>query len=433
MFSGWLAVGFVLYRVCGVIFAALIAGALAACAAVDETIDNRFDSIDRSAGKARNESVLRNIARASQRIPLTFMAFSKVSGGLSANVSSSLPTFAIGPQPLPTQVQRDVVISNSTLGGSTTASNAVDFAVLESNDFYHALLDPGDLIDFHTLIQQGYPRELLFWLFADSVRITIIDTSKPRSQPEYWELRNRVDERESCQDIPGIGHLCFKDMVDLAMITGLSVQVKPGDETESSGRRSAKSDGDSSKAAKQKIYSRLCLDPFFSRQTAVFITQSRKDYSPSPALRKLRLATQTTPANLRTYCGQQFKVDPKNPPKLEMKSLMGGRRYIYEIKTRSTFAIYQFLGRILAERAFDRVLMTGLEPDTADQRQILSINVDHATDCAVSTTLRGITYCVPERGSEITKLIFNLLTQLIALKTQSKDLGITPTVRVSPF
>jgi hypothetical protein len=41
-------------------------------------------------------------------------------------------------------------------------------------------------------------------------------------------------------------------------------------------------------------------------------------------------------------------------------------------------------------------------------------------------------YCVPRDGAENTKSIFGLLAQLIALRTQTGDLAITPAVRVSP-
>lgn len=474
----------------------LIAGALSGCAVVDSSIDDRYDSIDRSAGRARNESVLRNIARASQKVPLTFMAFSKVSGGLSANVAAAMPSFSLGPHGPAAAVQRDVTIGNTTLGTSSSATNAVDIAVLESSDFYRALLNPGDLIDFNILVQQGYPRELLFWLFADSVRITVTtitpqqgaaqpkeqeslpkeqESQRPRRQSlpsgrqsRYWEIHNRVEKSESCEDIPPFGVLCFSDMVDLAMITGLSVKVTPAAEADHARQIGAKSGSgtnitiynSSSDTARRTPNSRLCRDHFFEKEARSFafgeeINRFKKRrnerYSPSRALGQLlefiRIAhnpahycdvvpISTGRRNARSPITRPDSAGPSPGPRLSLKSTftLKGKtiEVTYEIKTRSTFAIYQFLGQILEKEKMNEVLMTGLEIDTDDNRKILAVTKDRSSDCAVSTTLRNNFYCVPEQAeSRNTKLIFSLLTQLIALKTQTKDLGITPTVRLS--
>ena len=421
-----IAAGDVVYRIRCVVGASLIAGALAGCGRIDATLDDRYDSIDRAAGKARNESILRNIARASEDIPLTFMAFSKVSGSLQANVSAALPNFVIGPSPFPTQVQRDVVIGNTTLGGSTTAANAVDFAILESSDFYRALLDPSDLLDFNYLIRQGYSRELLFWLFADSVRITI----KNKRHLEFYEFRNGVDGDESCQYLPGLRQkVCFRNIVDVAIGAGLSVQSITREEPNSSGGggqgRGAKGSSNSSKPTRRTI-SRLCFDPFFLKQAA----------TESPAAHNMfRLFLKAYPIPIDPLCSSD--PDPKQfnalgTDRLKIGSGKKGGKIEFEIVTRSTFGIYQFLGRILAADAMDRIMMTGRNGASEDERRILSIVRDQAADCAVNITLRGKYYCVPERGSDNTKRIFSLLSQLIALKTQTQDLGITPTVRLSP-
>ena len=57
----------------------VLLGVLGGCAFVD-IVDPRYDSINRSTAKARNESILLNVVRASHNAPLNFVAFSKVSG-----------------------------------------------------------------------------------------------------------------------------------------------------------------------------------------------------------------------------------------------------------------------------------------------------------------------------------------------------------------
>src|SRR5438128_1157245 len=69
---------------------------LTACAMVD-TIDPRYDSINRTTVKARNESILLNIVRASHSAPLNFVAFSKVSGTTTMTGNSGLPQLNVGP------------------------------------------------------------------------------------------------------------------------------------------------------------------------------------------------------------------------------------------------------------------------------------------------------------------------------------------------
>ena len=111
----------------------LLAGVLSACTLVD-TVDPRYDTINNSTEKARNQSVLLNIVRASQSAPLNFIAFSKVTGQTSTNVGVALPQFAVGPfapgfaAPSP---QRTFMFSNSSLNATLGATNSFDISVLE--------------------------------------------------------------------------------------------------------------------------------------------------------------------------------------------------------------------------------------------------------------------------------------------------------------
>src|SRR5262245_47649703 len=69
------------------------AAVVTACSAVDNAIDPRYDDINRSTAKARNESILLNIVRASHNAPLNFVAFSRVSGTTSISGNAALPNF----------------------------------------------------------------------------------------------------------------------------------------------------------------------------------------------------------------------------------------------------------------------------------------------------------------------------------------------------
>jgi hypothetical protein len=127
----------------------------------------------------------------------------------------------------------------------------------------------------------------------------------------------------------------------------------------------------------------------------------------------------------------------------------------FKIVTRSTYSIYQFLGKLVKQSAAGegageaREVRQTMEertqtlpnlPREDEMVPILStiredstlVNIVRQADgeCFVDTRFIDGSYCVPERGSANTKRIFALLSQLIALKTSAADLAITPAVRV---
>ena len=100
----------------------------------------------------------------------------------------------------------------------------------------------------------------------------------------------------------------------------------------------------------------------------------------------------------------------------------------YEIVPRSTFGIYQFLGRILRTHQENALLLRGSR-FLPEDRRILAIERTGTGGCLVDINFEDEYYCVPVRGAENTKRIMGLLSQLVALNTSTLDLAITPTVR----
>jgi hypothetical protein len=376
-----------------------------------DTVDPRYDSINRATAKARNESILLNIIRASQNAPLNFIAFSKVYGQTSVNLGAGLPTFAVGPKPLPTLIQRDYAFSNTALNASTGAINSFDISVLESKDFYNALLSPVDLPTLNFFVRQGYSRELLFWLFTESVRETIAGHT--------FEYQNEPFDDKSCVAVRG-QQRCFRHMVDAAIASGLTVETHV--ETKVQSNAGKQSGGGT------RILARLCFDQ-------VLAARAQKEYSP-----EIKLQLLGPPLGRRPICKtDRWEYESKktgggsaDSDTLTFRILTTQYGPVnYDIITRSTFGIYQFLGRILAAGATEDVVLRGPLDQKADIR-ILNIDRGVSTGCFVETTFNNETYCVPQQGAENTKRIFGLLAQLLALKTQTQDLAITPTVRISP-
>src|SRR5947209_4066925 len=84
-----------LHRAVTLVSSALLVAVLSACAVID-IVDPRFDSVNRSTAKARNESILLNIVRASHSAPLNFVNFTRVSGSMNVAATAGLPAFNLG-------------------------------------------------------------------------------------------------------------------------------------------------------------------------------------------------------------------------------------------------------------------------------------------------------------------------------------------------
>src|ERR1700681_4462251 len=76
----------------------LLAGSVGACAVVDP-VDPRYDTVNRSLSKARNESILLNIIRAGHEWPLSFTTVPQVNPSMQNVTTVGLPSFLMGPNP----------------------------------------------------------------------------------------------------------------------------------------------------------------------------------------------------------------------------------------------------------------------------------------------------------------------------------------------
>lgn len=373
--------------------AAMIAAALSGCAYVD-SVSSRYDNVNRNADYARNQAILLNIVRASESAPLNFVAFSRVTAGTTANASAGLPTFALGPTSLPGVSGRDAIISDRVLNGSTGVTNSMDLTVLDSHDFYTALLNPVDLPTLTYFIQQGYSRELLFRLFTDSVRMQI--------GAQHIEFRN--EPGAPCYKLRGVS-FCFDDVLHNAIGAGLTAETKLG----------AGSNG-------KIIFGRFCFDPILAQRA--FMRYPRWFFAKMLA----------RPTQHRPLCGKgtwhpQTLNGTTDTLTFDLPHSRFGHIH-FRIITRSTFGIYQYLGRVLAEGKEREVTVEREGGEPHEIRELLAVTSAPSDGCFVKTTYRGSFYCVPNRAT-YTKRIFSLLAQLIALKTHTSDLAVLPTVRVA--
>ena len=104
-----------------------------------------------------------------------------------------------------------------------------------------------------------------------------------------------------------------------------------------------------------------------------------------------------------------------------------------QILPRSAFAIFQYLGRIVAAGEQGRIKLSSRE--AIDYGPLHDDFLFYVTDgsagpCYLAVNYEGTNYCVPAEGATNTKRILGLLVQLIALNTAIEDVPVTPTVRV---
>jgi hypothetical protein len=403
----------------GAVMAFCAAFFLTHCAMVD-TIDGRFDQINRSSAYARNQSILLNIVRSSRNVPLNFVAVSRISGSTQTQFGGGLPSMLVGPYPIASgapfatnaagtafsvvepALSRNVGLNSTTLNASTNAANSFDLTVLDSKQFYQALLSPIDLVTLDAFSRQGYSHELLYQLFIESIRRTVAGRT--------FEFRN--EPKAPC-DTVGDQRRCFKDVIDAAVASGLTIETLTV--PNNAGAAAAKSSG--------TVYARMCFDPVLAQQfrsehpqlMATFIVevgQPRCGIWPSEVKAGKRRIAETDTLNF----------DIKDTPL--------GAVHV-EVLPRSTFGVYRFLGRILAAQATEDVRLRE-DTNLAEDTRLLAVTDGSSGPCFVSIAFEGKFYCVPENGAESTKRIFSLLAQLLALKTQSGDLNATPVVRVTP-
>jgi hypothetical protein len=421
------------------------AAVLAACAVIDP-VDSRYDTISRSLAKARNEAILLNLVRASHNYPLDFVTIANVTPSMTNTTSLALPSFLVGPKlngALPTTIDRDFLFGNTTASNSTAVSTNFSVSTQETSSFYEGFLKPIDLEVADYFIRQNYSRELLFWLFVDSVEVDFAGNrigSHFNPPTDYGCNPSNVDPRQRC----------FSDFVLLAIASGLTVEEKTlqtgSDAARSgggdSGSSSKSSAGSASKAA-TTIYTRLCFDPVVAREAQAEISHAGMNWSVLKA-RILDPGLKFSP-----ICGDPW--DPRTTsaqPQSDYFPFNVGP-YKFKIRPRSAYGVFKFLGLLMKIKHQNieppignstPYVPPGRHDDLAQQPSLVTSSDDPSlinvvrgpatnATCFAHTWFDDGDYCIPD-NAETTKTIVSLLAQLIAIQTSATDLSITPLVRV---
>jgi hypothetical protein len=403
-----------------------LAGTLSACAVVDP-VDHRADTISRSLATARNEAILLNLARASHDYPLSFVTIANVSPSMTNTTSLGLPNFLLGGSPHGIEPVftpgRDILVSNTTASNTMAVSTNFNMSTQETSAFYSGFLKPIDLTTLDYFLRQGYPREILFWLFTQSVEAVI-----PGHHPMLYRY-TPPDDYGCPRDDPK--KRCFEQFVLIALYTGLTVEQRTVTAPPPSGG-SAKA---STAKSQSTSFFRFCFDPLLAdRDREMMGEAGRREF-----LQYVDFVLDER--QLSPRCGAPW--DPRttqNYPQKDSFELKVGPVRL-RIKPRSAYGVFEFLGtQIKLQRDHPppwRDANTWGRADVTEPPRMLTTHNDQslfrvdfaASSCFARTWFLEETYCIPEDAAN-TKHIFSLLAQLIAIETAATDLSITPTVRV---
>jgi hypothetical protein len=393
---------------------AATAAFVAGCAYNDH-FDNRVDRFDIASEQARDLMILTNIVRASKAEPLAFQSLGQITGSNTSSLQMGLPSLVLGPVSAAKVaggqsagalnalgLDKQAVFgadpaASGFLANGMTNSGSTSFNVTpsETQDFYQGLLEPVEPQTLALFKEQGIADEILFYLFTQQV---IEERQGEARQTEF--VNDRLDP-----SFEGFHHY-----VELAMRYGLSAEPTPGAKPGKSAKaaKADKTSGSDSTSAPATDW-RLCFN--------------RKAWAPD-----------TPYADNHPLCGSNEKM--KDPRTVTFRDPRG-KMVTAHVFPRSTFSIFQYLGRLVAAGDEGEIkLITDqakghapLEDDTLFA--VTTAAAPFGGDCFLTASYGGANYCVPSSALN-TKRILGLLVQLLALNTSIRDVGITQQVQLLP-
>jgi hypothetical protein len=426
-----------------------LAGLLSACAIIDP-VDSRYDTVGRSLAKARDEAIFLNLVRANHDYPLSFTTVSNVTPSLTNVSQFGLPTFIEGPlfkgaTPI-APPYKDFLFTNNSASNSTSVSTNFSVSTQETSAFYEGFLKPIDLTTLDYFIRQGYPREMLFWLFTDYFEV--------KANGQTLGYRYAPPDDYGCPP-EDRRRRCFIDWVRLATLSGLTVEQRTLQKSSSGksggGGSDTKSTGASDSAKPSTTaFARFCFSTVLSQQAR----QATPPGLVNATFAKLGSDAVFDPTQ---KCGSPAwnPLSTLNKPQPDVFVFQVGAT-MFKIVPRSAYGVFEFLGKLMKMQRVQpgqgstpippepiivprdqslipperpEVMYLPILPSVHDDPFLITVDRGVGPDCFSHTWFYDGDYCVPQNAAT-TKRIFGLLAQLIAIQTAAADLSITPIVRI---
>lgn len=399
---------------------------LAGCSFVETTLPERGFAMNVGAGNLREDVILLNLVRASQFEPMNFVALSKYNGsgvfegGVSANRNIGL-LFEIlnkGPIAAGTTATQSVAEQSVTPNVRLNSSANFDLAPLDNKEFYAGFLAQLELPTINLLVNAGLPRELVLHSIIGAARVTHRDgtvylfNNDPANDgwlgdygPSAHERCRQLAEERSFH--PAFAHSAWRgehgnDCSYQKFLYFLRAAIEYGITTETT-------EVPNPNAAKDKSAPRT-------------VTRVRLCYDAGVAREYGRRVNRLAACGMRGRAGGSRAYTDLGPNLRSIQPVL-----------RSSYAVYQFYGRILATDTVSRVRLidAGTPRLPTGDRKILTVNRE-GLDCFARALHSSGRYCVPNVGANNTKEVFFLLNALVYLSTTRSALPTTSTVQLAP-
>jgi hypothetical protein len=403
-----------------------------------DPLDSTGETLNRNATDYANDAVLMNVIRSELSEPLSFITVTGVTGVSSVTGSLGFGGFTFGPH---TSV-RDYLLGPNSV--SRTNSNSFNVSVVDDPASFAALLAPVNPALIGFFMNQGYPRELLFFLFTERLRKVKEDDSGRVTEVVDQFFNNPNDGKEFGKFLGEMGTLLNRGLIAEIDIT-------------------------SSPSGRAMPPSKFCMDPSFPLPSFVKLQPTPTIRPTSPSADSVSLcenapwiSTQSSAAGgtasgvggssnsvsisangtiLETLGTQSIvRILPNGdtktfslpaPPKPSKKGSAAGLAAYefddgfgnhYQLFTRSTYGAYDYVGSL-------RRNQTDLDifpPDGSGYQGVINI-VSSPGPCFAEVNYRSIRYCVPEKADR-TKRVFALLHELQQLSTAPSNAPSTLTL-----
>lgn len=415
---------------------------LSACTTFAPT-ENRVGEINKNASDYTAQATLLNLARAKLDEPLTFVSITGLDGTNSISGTAGFGGFALGPH-LHT-APRSFLLGPDSL--TRSGSNTFHVSVVDDPASFVALLSPVTPATIGFFNNQGYPRELLFFLFVDRVREIVPGAgTAPAKVTDY--VNDPTEALASADHPHPFGE--FQGLLGSLLDAGLSAQL----------------DVTALPTGRALPKSKLCFDPMAPRPNfhgtkALKISEAAScdgvdwletvaaagagggssaggpTLVPAPdgsAWLTLpgqdKVAHVTVTGLVATFDLPKAKEKPKQLP-LTAFPLIDSDGIKYQVYTRSVYGVYAYLGALLqANHGRGTDIDNLLKADGSGYGGMLHITSDKA-GCFTEVDYRGTHYCIPQ-GASNTKRVFALLHQLQELNTAPSNAPTTLTVTNVP-
>jgi hypothetical protein len=383
---------------------------------------------------ANNQMLLLNVVRAYQRLPMHFFRVNAVKG--PAGLGAFSPTIAtpFGPD------FRTQIYSLTT--SYKPDQPAIDITPLDSQEFMRGITTPIKPSLMAYYLDQGWPKELIFYLFIREVEVTLNNGKEARLLSRYLNYPQNVAQMNAFKKLIGSLSECEVNIDEIPKLTEYGPPLALTNKTPV----------DEIAAAKANELKLIKIGNEYQ------LTKN----TPTPVLRISK--SDIEGAKSCAFLDDYAKLDKAN----QANSLAGGaavstnlekaktqekvddatsktsseKKIIFNFVLRSPEAMIYYLGEV-SRFQLDRPLRNmppqtdlatsidiGLETYRSGERTALFQMLRNSDKpAAISVEYGGVKYSIPKDGGRSSHAL-SLITQLIGLQNKATDAPVTGSVRI---